>query len=94
MYVTSYGYDDNTPPSAQIAYPKSDGWPTIHNRATEGPGTWDSPITFATDLHEYYPGTRKLAYDLVSFQEININLRCVRPVFEEVLHYGGRLHRV
>jgi len=48
MYVTSYGYDDNSPPSDQIAYPKDDGYPTIHNFAFEGTGTYDDPNTMAS----------------------------------------------
>jgi hypothetical protein len=51
MYVTSYGYDDNSPPSTQIAYP------VIHSQATEGAGTYDDPTTFATDRTELAPGT-------------------------------------
>eukprot|EP01089_Gocevia_fonbrunei_P012568 TRINITY_DN3011_c0_g1_i1.p1 TRINITY_DN3011_c0_g1~~TRINITY_DN3011_c0_g1_i1.p1 ORF type:complete len:148 (-),score=27.13 TRINITY_DN3011_c0_g1_i1:32-475(-) len=57
MYVTSYGYDDNSPPSAQIAYPKNAGYPTIHNEATEGTGTYNNPSTFATDPNEIAIGT-------------------------------------
>ena len=55
--VTSYGWDDNDPPSAEIAYPKSDGYPTKHNLATEGNGTYDDPVTFATDKRELDIGT-------------------------------------
>ena len=51
-YCTSYGWDDNSPPSAQIAYPKSDGYPTMHDQAYEGKGTYTDPITFATDKNE------------------------------------------
>eukprot|EP01088_Endostelium_zonatum_P016281 TRINITY_DN4334_c0_g1_i1.p1 TRINITY_DN4334_c0_g1~~TRINITY_DN4334_c0_g1_i1.p1 ORF type:complete len:199 (-),score=29.46 TRINITY_DN4334_c0_g1_i1:51-593(-) len=58
MYVTSYGYDDNSPPSAQIAYPRNGGYPTIHNLATETSGLYDDPITFATDKRELPIGTR------------------------------------
>jgi len=58
MYTTSYGWNDNSPPSADIAFPKSDGNPTLHNKATEGNGTYNDPITFATDQHEFKPGTR------------------------------------
>jgi 3D (Asp-Asp-Asp) domain-containing protein len=57
MYVTSYGYDDNSPPSADIAYPKSDGYPTKHNEATEGKGTYSDPVTFATDKSEIPVGS-------------------------------------
>eukprot|EP01120_Amphizonella_sp_Union-15-10_P000434 TRINITY_DN1042_c0_g2_i1.p1 TRINITY_DN1042_c0_g2~~TRINITY_DN1042_c0_g2_i1.p1 ORF type:complete len:195 (-),score=43.46 TRINITY_DN1042_c0_g2_i1:36-554(-) len=58
MYVTSYGYDDNDPPSAQIAYPKNAGYPTLHNLATETKGMYDDPITFASDKEELRIGIR------------------------------------
>jgi hypothetical protein len=32
MMVTSYGYNDNTPPSAEIAYPRLGGYPTRHDK--------------------------------------------------------------
>ena len=54
---TSYGYDDNSPPSAEIAYPKSDGYPTVHDEATEGSGKYDDPITMATDKDEIAIGS-------------------------------------
>ncbi|CAF1424684.1 unnamed protein product [Adineta ricciae] len=57
MRVTSYGWNDNDPPSAEIAYPKSGGYPTKHNSATEGRGTYEDPITFATDERELDIGT-------------------------------------
>jgi len=57
-YVTSYGDNDNSPPSADIAYPKNGGYPTLHNLATEGKGTYSDPITFATDKSEIGIGTR------------------------------------
>lgn len=57
-YVTSYGYNDNDPPSADIAYPKSDGYATLHNKAYEGTGTYSDPVTFATDSSEIAIGTR------------------------------------
>ena len=49
-----YGFDDNDDGqlhsnTAAIAYPKSDGNPTLHNLATEGQGTYGDPITFAAD---------------------------------------------
>jgi hypothetical protein len=53
VYVTWYGFDDNscdvetTHTCDNIAYPKSDGYPTKHNGATEGKGTYDDPVTFA-----------------------------------------------
>jgi len=49
--VTAYGYDDNDPPSAQIAYPGK------YKLATEGSGTYNSPITFASVKSEFAPGT-------------------------------------
>jgi chitosanase len=57
MYVTLYGFDDNSPPSADIAYPKDEGYPTVHNQATEGKGTYNDPITFATDTRELAVGS-------------------------------------
>jgi len=47
VYVTLYGWPDNSPPGAAIAYPKNGGYPTIHNVATIG-GTYANPSTFAT----------------------------------------------
>lgn len=61
MRVTSYGWNDNDPPSAEIAYPKSDGYPTKDNSATEGQGTYKDPITFATDKRDIDIGT--MVYD-------------------------------
>jgi chitosanase len=55
--VILYGFDDNSPPNADIAYPKDDGYPTVHNQATEGKGTYNDPITFATDEHELAVGS-------------------------------------
>ena len=54
VYVTWYGYDDNSCATeaqhtcANIAYPKSEGYPTLHEGATEGKGTYADPITFAS----------------------------------------------
>ncbi len=56
VYVTFYGWADNDPPGAAIAYGKSDGYPTVHNTAS-GTGTFADPITFATDKAEFAPGT-------------------------------------
>ena len=50
-YVTLYGWPDNSPPGGDIAYPR------IHQSAG-GTGTYDDPITFATDQDELAPGTR------------------------------------
>ncbi|WP_051452174.1 RICIN domain-containing protein [Actinospica robiniae] len=54
--VTLYGWPDNSPPGNDIAYPKSDGNPTIHN-AAGGTGTYANPITYATDKSELAVGT-------------------------------------
>jgi hypothetical protein len=51
IYVTLYGWDDNSPPGCAIAYPQ------IHSCAG-GSGTYSNPITFATDKSELAPGTR------------------------------------
>lgn len=57
FYVTLYGWPDNSPPGADIAYPKSDGYPTPHDSAG-GTGTYDDPITYATDQSELAIGTK------------------------------------
>jgi hypothetical protein len=57
FYVTLYGWPDNSPPGADIAYPKSDGYPTLHNSAG-GAGTYSNPITYATDKAELAVGTK------------------------------------
>ena len=49
-FVTLYGFPDNSPPGAGIAFPQ------IHNQAG-GTGTFDDPVTFATDQNELAPGT-------------------------------------
>jgi 3D (Asp-Asp-Asp) domain-containing protein len=56
MEATFYGWDDNSPPGNAIAYPKSAGYPTVHD-AAGGTGTYADPITFATDPTELPPGT-------------------------------------
>ena len=56
VYVTFYGWADNSPPGGAIAYPKSDGYPTVHETAG-GTGTFSDPITFATDKAEFPVGT-------------------------------------
>jgi hypothetical protein len=50
FYVTLYGFQDNSPPSAIISNPQ------IHQTAG-GTGTFADPVTFATDIHEEKPGT-------------------------------------
>jgi hypothetical protein len=56
VYLTFYGWPDNSPPGNAIAYPKSDGFPTVHDGAG-GTGTYADPITFATDQAELPVGT-------------------------------------
>jgi 3D (Asp-Asp-Asp) domain-containing protein len=55
--VTLYGWPDNSPPGGAIAYPKSDGNPTLHNTAG-GTGTFSNPVTYATDKAELPIGTK------------------------------------
>ena len=50
VWLTFYGWYDNTPPGAAIAYPE------IHQTAG-GTGTYSDPITFATDKSEEPAGT-------------------------------------
>ena len=68
-YITWYGFNDNSCNKENqhncntIAYPKSDGYHTDHNVATEGSGQYNDPITFATAANdnggnaEFAPGT-------------------------------------
>ena len=49
MLVTLYGWPDNSPPGDGTAFG------TGH---AGGVGTWDNPVTFATDQHEFAPGTK------------------------------------
>jgi hypothetical protein len=62
--ITWYDYNQNTGSdtsqqgSSEIAYPKNGGYPTIHNEAMEGSGTYTDPITFAApdkDLKTNFP---------------------------------------
>jgi hypothetical protein len=56
VYMTFYGWPDNSPPGGAIAYPKNGGFPTVHNTAG-GTGTYADPITFATAQSELPVGT-------------------------------------
>jgi hypothetical protein len=51
VYLTYYGWYDNTPPGCAIAYPD------IHQCAG-GTGTYSDPITFASDKSEIKAGTK------------------------------------
>ncbi len=62
--ITWYGYNDNSGQteeqhgSAAIAYPQNGGYPTLHNEAHEGAGTYSDPVTFAApdkDLSSTFP---------------------------------------
>ena len=57
VYVTVYGWADNSPPGGAIAYPMNGGFPTLRD-AAGGTGTYADPITFATDKDELPIGTR------------------------------------
>jgi len=62
MTVTFYGFTDNDDGNGKfttsvIAYPKKDGFPTHHNGTTEGAGTYNDPITFATGKKAIDDGT-------------------------------------
>jgi hypothetical protein len=56
MYVTFYGWEDNSPPGGAIAFGKSDGYPTVHDVAG-GTGSYADPLTLATDRLELAVGT-------------------------------------
>jgi hypothetical protein len=49
MYVTLYGWPDNSPPGDGTAFGSGHAG---------GAGTFAKPITFATDQHELKPGTK------------------------------------
>ncbi len=57
VYITYYGFNDNDPPGRAIAYPKSEYGNAIHNEAS-GVGTYENPLTFASDPDLYPVGTR------------------------------------
>lgn len=57
VYVTYYGWPDNDPAGNAIAYPKSDGYPVIHEGAG-GTGTFENPVTFAAKVGKFPIGTK------------------------------------
>jgi hypothetical protein len=69
VYISWFGFNDNSCQVESqhdcntIAFPHSDGFPTKHDIATEGTGTYADPITFATAAQdsgspaEFAPGT-------------------------------------
>jgi 3D (Asp-Asp-Asp) domain-containing protein len=65
--TTLYADQDNTPKNSdQIAYPKSAGYPTVHN-ATGGTGTEADPITCAVDKRDFPVGTRFYSKNLYAY---------------------------
>jgi len=57
VYVTYYGFSDNTPPGPAIAYPASRNSTTLHESAG-GVGTFQDPMTFAADPNFLSVGTK------------------------------------
>lgn len=54
-FVTYYGWADNTPPGTDIAFP---GQPNTIHTAAGGTGTYDDPITMASDPNVWSVGTK------------------------------------
>jgi hypothetical protein len=54
--VGAYDWYDNGK-NADIAYPKHDGHPTLHNHATEGLGTYADPVTIAAHKTDFPIGS-------------------------------------
>jgi 3D (Asp-Asp-Asp) domain-containing protein len=57
VYVTYYGWADNDPPGKAIAYPKS-SYPSSKHEEAGGSGSFDDPITFASDPRVFPVGTK------------------------------------
>lgn len=55
--ITFYGFVDNDPPGRDIAFPKYKYLSTIHDQAG-GKGTFDDPITLASDPKKLKIGTK------------------------------------
>lgn len=56
-WVSTYTWDSNSPPGCGIEYARDYGYPTVHDCAG-GTGTYADPVTFASQLNEWAPGTR------------------------------------
>ncbi len=69
VFMTNYGFPDNSPPSAIIM----GGGP--HKIATEGAGTYADPITVATDNSELAAGT--LVYNPITQKYYVVEDECV-----------------
>jgi hypothetical protein len=54
--VEFFDWSDNSPAGNEIAYPRSGGYPTLHEFAS-GTGTHADPITFGGDSTVFPPGT-------------------------------------
>jgi hypothetical protein len=54
--VEFFDWSDNAPAGNEIAYPRSAGYPTLHEVAS-GTGTHADPITFGGDSTVFPPGT-------------------------------------
>jgi hypothetical protein len=64
--MTNYGWPDNSPPGANIA--ENNGTPVgpkMHTKATEGAGTYDDPITVATEYKASQNGATVAAGTIV-----------------------------
>ncbi len=56
FFITFYGWPDNDPPGTEIAYPKSKSPNAKHEKAG-GIGTYNDPVTFASDPAKIPVGT-------------------------------------
>lgn len=56
FFITFYGWPDNTPPGNEIAFPKK-YYPATHHDFASGIGTYNNPITFASDANRVPLGT-------------------------------------
>lgn len=56
-WVSTYSWEENSPPGPGIEYANNYGYPTVHNVAG-GTGTYANPITFAAQSNQWWPGTR------------------------------------
>jgi len=57
QYLTFYGWPDNDPPGNALAYPRRSNTGAVHNTAG-GTGTYEDPVSMATDPSEWQVGTR------------------------------------
>jgi hypothetical protein len=54
VYMTMFGWPDNSPPGPDIAYPG----PAPRHAQAGGVGTYDDPVTFASSPKEFRVGSR------------------------------------